>query len=99
MTQVQELEIAKIDVHKLNPRREVGDITELAASIKEVGVLEPVLVVRDNGGYAIVAGTRRLAAAAQAGLKTIPAIERAMTEAEIAAASLIENLQRKDLEP
>jgi ParB family chromosome partitioning protein len=96
---VQEIPVERIDVHKLNPRVDIGEIDGLAASIQEQGVLQPILVVRDNGGWALVDGKRRLAAAIAIGVKTIRAIEREMTEDEIATAALVANLQRKDLDP
>jgi ParB/RepB/Spo0J family partition protein len=95
---VQNIPIEKIDVHKLNPRVDVGDIEALAASIGDDGLYQPILVVRDNGGWALVDGKRRLAAAKKLGLVTIPAIEREMTNSEIATAALVANLQRKDLD-
>lgn len=96
---VQEIPVAKTDVHRLNPRREVGDLTELAESIRQQGVIVPVLVVRDNGGYSVVHGSRRLAASKVAGRETIPAIVRELSDAEIAEIGLLENLQREDLAP
>jgi ParB/RepB/Spo0J family partition protein len=96
---VQQIPISRIDVHKLNPRADVGDIEGLAASMKEEGLYQPILVVRDNGGWALIDGKRRLAAARLLGLSTISAIEREMTNSEIAFAALVTNLQRKDLDP
>ena len=81
------------------PRREIGDLTELSSSIKEKGVLEPLLV-RPNytlGTYMIVAGERRWQAAKLAGLTEVPCIEMDLDEQGVAEIALIENLQRKDL--
>jgi len=97
--QLQLLDLSKVEISKLNPRTDVGDLTELAASIGQLGVLEPIVVVQKNGHYEAVAGSRRTAAARKAGLKQIPARIMSLDEAQQAAAALIENLQRKDLTP
>ncbi len=97
---VRMLEVAHLRVSRLNPRRDVGDVTELAASIRRVGVLAPLLVTPDGaGGYLVLAGQRRLAAARKAGLAKVPAIVRRMGEREREIAMLIENVQRVDLSP
>ena len=73
-------------------------LTGLAASIREVGVLQPIVVRRlDDGGYELVAGERRLRAARQAGLATIPAVIRETDDTEQLREALIENLHREDL--
>lgn len=97
--QLQLLDLSKVEVSKFNPRQDVGDLTELAESIGQIGVLEPIVVVQRNGHYEAVAGSRRLAASRQAGKKQIPARVMSLDEAQQAAAALIENLQRKDLTP
>jgi ParB/RepB/Spo0J family partition protein len=97
-SQIQNIPIEKIDVHRLNPRADVGDIAGLVESIGDDGLYQPILVVKDNGGWALVDGKRRLAAAKKLGLVTIPAIERVMTLSDIATAALVANLQRKDLD-
>lgn len=97
--QLQLLDLSKVEVSKLNPRQDVGDLTELAQSIGEIGVLEPIVVVQRNGHYEAIAGSRRLAASRQAGKRQIPARVMSLDEAQQAAAALIENLQRKDLTP
>lgn len=81
------------------PRREIGDLTELSSSIKEKGVLEPLLVRpnRKLGTYMIVAGERRWQASKLAGLTEVPCIEMDLDEQGVAEIALIENLQRKDL--
>jgi ParB family chromosome partitioning protein len=71
----------------------------LARSIREVGVLQPIVVRRMNGGYELVAGERRLRAAKIAGLATIPAIIRTSDDAESLREALIENIHRQDLAP
>ena len=97
--QLQLLDLSKVEISKFNPRQDVGDLTELAESIGQIGVLEPIVVVQRNGHYEAVAGSRRSAAARVAGLKQIPARIMSLDDAQQAAAALIENLQRKDLTP
>lgn len=97
--QLQELPVAKIKPATDNPRSKVGNVDDLAASIKSSGVLEPLIVMQRNGHYDVVAGHRRLAGAKKAGLKTVPAIVRDFTEQERQEVMLIENLQREDLSP
>jgi ParB family chromosome partitioning protein len=87
-----------------NPRQPRGEFNQeslegLAASIREVGVLQPIVVRRENGGYELVAGERRLRAAKLAGLATIPAVIRETDQTESLREALIENLQRDDLAP
>ena len=93
------LPIDKIEPNPTQPRSEMGDLTELTESIKQKGVLEPILVFpnRDLGTWTIIAGERRWRAASMAGLKEIPCVELDLDEKEVAEIALIENLQRKDL--
>lgn len=81
------------------PRREFGDLKELSSSIREKGVLEPLLVKpnRKLGTYMIIAGERRWQASKLAGLTEVPCIEMDLDEQGVAEIALIENLQRKDL--
>jgi ParB family transcriptional regulator, chromosome partitioning protein len=80
------------------PRSEFGDLAELTESIKEKGVLEPLLVKpTDDGRFMIIAGERRWRASQAAGLTEVPCIEMSVDEKGIAEIALIENLQRKDL--
>ena len=72
---------------------------ELAESIKQYGVLQPLLVSDKKGYYEIIAGERRWRAAKIAGLKEIPVIVKEFTEQEVVEISLIENIQREDLNP
>ncbi len=84
-----------------NPRQarsELGNIEELKSSIKEKGVLEPILVRPKGGRYEIIAGERRYMASKSIGLKDIPCIEMNVADNEAMEISLIENLQRKDLD-
>ena len=100
--EVSKLGIFKIEANQNQPRTNFDEesLAELAESIAEHGVLQPILVRQlPGGGYRIVAGERRWRAARQAGLTEIPAVVRQMTDKEEAAASLVENLQRKDLNP
>lgn len=82
-----------------NLRRNVGNVTELAASIRTIGVLEPLLVTPAADGFAVVAGHRRLAAARKAGLEVVPCVVREMSEVERVIAMVVENEQRSDLSP
>jgi ParB/RepB/Spo0J family partition protein len=83
-----------------NPRAGLGDVAELAASIRAVGLAQPLLVTPDGaGGYTVVAGHRRLAAAGEAGLADVPCVVRDLTDEQRAELMLVENLQRADLTP
>jgi ParB family chromosome partitioning protein len=89
----------KLDPNPEQPRVEIGDLTELTSSIKEKGVLEPLLVKpsRLSGRWMIIAGERRWRAAREAGLRDVPCIEMDVDDRAVAEIALIENLQRKDL--
>lgn len=90
--------IDRLEPNPEQPRRELGDLTELTASIREKGVLEPLLVKPlGDGKYMIIAGERRWRSSKLAGLTEVPCIEMDLDEDEIAEIALIENLQRKDL--
>jgi len=96
------LSIAAITPHPNQPRRHFADsaLDELAASIAQRGVIQPVIVrPMGEGRYQLVAGERRWRAAQRAQLHEIPAIIRDLTEREVMALALIENLQREDLNP
>lgn len=96
-----EVPVSAILPNKRQPRRDFPEETlaALARSIREVGVLQPVVVRRRNGGFELVAGERRLRAARLAGLATIPAIVREGDDSESLREALIENLHREDLGP
>lgn len=98
---VVDLNVEEIDINPHQPRRTFKEesLRQLAESIGEMGVLQPILVLRENGRYLIVAGERRFRAARLAGHRTIPAIVRDYTKEEQMEAALVENLQREDLNP
>lgn len=96
--QIRMIGLDKIEPNPHNARTEIGDIAELARSIKEKGVLEPILVRSKDGKYEIIAGERRYNASRKAGLKEIPCIEMKVSDSEAMEIALIENLQRKDLD-
>lgn len=86
--------------HPKNPRKDIGDITELSESIKENGIMQNLTVVNDNDGtYTVIIGHRRLAAAREAGLREVPCAIVAMDEATQLSTMLLENMQRVDLTP
>lgn len=90
--------IEKLVPNPQQPRTDIGDLTDLVMSIKEQGVLEPLLVrPSDVGRFMIIAGERRYRAGIEAGLKEVPCIELDVDDRVVAEISLIENLQRKDL--
>lgn len=98
-----EIQYLKIDEIKFNPyqprENPQVDIAEMVASIKQRGILQPILVQRKGGEYELIAGERRLRAAKEANLTFIPAIIKEVSELEALELALIENLQRKDLNP
>lgn len=99
---VQEIPVGDIDPNTEQPRRSFPEeaMIQLSASVKEQGILQPLLVVEQPGGrYRIVAGERRWRAARQAGLATVPCMVRDMDMIRQMEVSLIENLQREDLNP
>ncbi|HXB53644.1 MAG TPA: ParB/RepB/Spo0J family partition protein [Vicinamibacteria bacterium] len=89
--------IEDIEPNPRQPRQNLGDLSELTASIREKGVLEPILVRQNGARYQIIAGERRYRAALEAGLAEMPCIVRDSTDAETMELALVENLQRKDL--
>jgi ParB family chromosome partitioning protein len=96
--------LSAIEPDPQQPRSAMGDLSELVTSIRDKGVLEPILVrlrpgSEETGAYLIISGERRYRAAQEAGLYEIPAIEMAVDEQEALEIALIENLQRKDLTP
>ena len=92
------ISIELLDPNPDQPRVEIGDLTELTASIGDKGVLEPLLVKPGAGGrWMIIAGERRWRAARASGLREVPCIELDVDERAVAEIALIENMQRKDL--
>lgn len=98
---VRTLRITLVEPNKNQPRHSFDNekIEELSESIKIHGVIQPIIVVKNDDRYKIVAGERRWRAAKKAGLKEIPAVIRNYSEFEIAQIALIENLQRENLNP
>ncbi len=95
------MNINKVEPNREQPRKtfDQDSILELAESIKQYGVLEPLIVVKRDDYYQIVAGERRWRASKEAGLKEVPVIIMDLTDQEIVEISLIENIQREDLNP
>ena len=95
------VKISRIEPRKDQPRKNFNEdkLQELADSIKKYGVIEPIIVQDCKDHYEIVAGERRWRAAMKAGLKEVPVLIRNLTEQEIVEISLIENIQREDLNP
>ena len=98
--------VIEIDINKIEPGigqpRKIFDkekIETLAESIKEHGIIQPLIVTRENDTYYIIAGERRWRAARVAGIKKVPVIERTASNKEIMELALIENIQREDLNP
>jgi ParB family chromosome partitioning protein len=98
---VREVDLSRIQRNPNQPRTQFDEATleELSQSIRERGVLQPILLRPSGDGYMIVAGERRWRAAQRAQLHTIPAIVRDIDESTIAELALIENIQREDLNP
>ena len=98
----REISINEIEPNKNQPRERFDEdgLVDLADSIKQHGIFQPIIVTKgENGFYQIVAGERRWRAAKMAGLKTIPALVREYSDLEILEISLLENLQRENLNP
>jgi ParB family chromosome partitioning protein len=98
---VEEIEIAKIKTNPYQPRREFNEeaIKELALSIKKYGLLQPVILIKDEEEYILVAGERRLRATKSLGEKYIKAIIVDYSKNDLREYALIENIQREDLNP
>lgn len=97
-TVIRNIPLEKLIANVLQPRKDFGDLTELSESIKEKGILEPVLVRPRDGQFEVIAGERRFRAAKLAGLSEIPCIEYDVPDNEALELSIIENIQRKDLD-
>ncbi|MFN0137047.1 MAG: ParB/RepB/Spo0J family partition protein [Phycisphaerae bacterium] len=98
---VQMISIDQIQRNPYQPRTEFDQVAldELAASIRQSGILQPVLVRRAEGAFQLVAGERRWRAARLAGLQVVPAIVKSLSDSEAMELALVENLQREDLGP
>ena len=98
---VQELSVGSISPNRNQPRKRMdpGKLAGLAASIKEQGVVTPVIVRRTGNGYELIAGERRWRASQAAGLKTVPAVVREANDRQTLVLALVENIQREDLNP
>ena len=96
-----ELLIDEISPNRFQPRKYFDDnkLEELVASIRENGVLQPILVQKSDTGYELVVGERRWRASKKAGLKKIPALIREVTDAQALELAIIENIHRQDLNP
>lgn len=95
------LRISEVEPNREQPRKKFDEDTllELADSIRQFGVLQPLIVQKREGYYEIIAGERRWRAAKMAGLKEVPVIIKDFTDQQIVEISLIENIQREDLNP
>ena len=95
------VKLSKVEPNREQPRKNFDEdsLQELAESLKQFGMLQPILVQNRGDYYEIIAGERRWRAAKIAGLKEVPGIVRELTDQEIVEISLIENIQREDLNP
>ncbi|MEK7067844.1 MAG: ParB/RepB/Spo0J family partition protein, partial [Patescibacteria group bacterium] len=98
---ILKLEPDKIKINPMQPRKRFSDqqMDELVASIREYGIIQPLIVSGKDGGYELIAGERRLRAAKILNLNKVPAIIRETNEQQKLEVALIENLQREDLNP
>ena len=98
---VEKIKITEIEPNRNQPRKKFDEeaLEELANSIKEYGVIQPIIVTKEDGYYQIVAGERRWRAAKKAGLKEMPCLVRTENEQRKKEIALIENIQRKNLNP
>jgi len=98
---VVEVPLARVVPNPYQPRRHMddADLAELAASIREHGVLQPILVTETLDGYQLIAGERRVRASRLAGLERIPALVRQLADRDQLEVALVENVQRADLDP
>ena len=98
---IEYIAVSKLIVNPFQPRKIFNEETlnELAESIKEHGIIQPIVVRKKDRKYEIIAGERRFRAAKLAGLKEVPAIVKEMTEQQMMEVAILENLQREDLTP
>ncbi len=95
---IRHISIDKLTTNSIQPRKDFGDLEELKDSIIEKGILEPILVRPKNGSFEIIAGERRFRAAQMAGHTQVPCIEFDIPDNEALEISIIENIQRKNLD-
>jgi ParB family chromosome partitioning protein len=99
---INEVDIDRIDMNPFQPRQSIDEesLMELASSIREIGIIQPITVRQINGDkYQLITGERRYKAAVMAGLKTIPAYIRTANDQNMLEMALVENIQREDLNP
>ena len=98
---IEHIAVGKLIVNPFQPRKIFNEeaLKELAESIKEHGIIQPIVVRKKDKKYEIIAGERRFRAAKLAGLKEVPAIVKEMTEQQMMEVAILENLQREDLTP
>src|SRR6266508_4135305 len=94
-----DVDLKQIQPNRLNPRTQFSKsgLDDLAASIRQYGILEPIIVRPSNGHYEVVVGERRYRAAQQAGLDEVPVLIHDYTDEEVMEINLVENVQREDL--
>lgn len=94
-------DIERIGPNRFQPRQRFArtELEDLSRSIKKQGVIQPLLVRENNGGYELIAGERRLRASRMAGLQQVPVVLKAIDESELLELSIVENIQREDLNP
>src|SRR5262245_34724396 len=96
---IEEIPLNKLKISEFNVRKDVGNVSELAEAIKEQGLLQPLLVRHEDGKYGIIIGSRRYTAAKEANLSKVPVIIKDIEDDQALIISLVENLQRNDLQP
>lgn len=98
---VSEIEVSRISPNPFQPRREISgpEFDDLVSSVRRHGVIQPVITRQAGSGYELVAGERRWRAAQAAGLASVPAVVRELSDQEMLELALIENLRREDLNP
>jgi ParB family chromosome partitioning protein len=94
-------DIGLIQPNRYQPRLRFSDneLEDMARSIRQQGIIQPLLVRKDNNGYELIAGERRLRAAKKAGLKQVPVLVKTITDTDMLEMSVVENVQRSDLNP
>lgn len=98
-SQLSYVPIEKLQIAELNVRKAVGDVSELADSIRVKGVLQPLLVRPNGSKFEVIVGSRRFTAAKKVGLKQVPVIIKTLNDEDALIESLAENIQRNNLEP